>query len=56
MASGPFLGYQIRPLLAPIALRATPLPVAAKVGLALGGAVLLFLGVRALSGNGKKRS
>ncbi|CAA9394112.1 MAG: hypothetical protein AVDCRST_MAG74-1273 [uncultured Pyrinomonadaceae bacterium] len=55
MASGPFLGYQIRPLLAPIALRATPLPVAAKIGLAVGGAALLFLGVRALSGNGKKR-
>jgi hypothetical protein len=55
MASGPFLGYQIRPLLAPIALRATPLPVAAKIGLAVGGAALLFLGVRALSGSGKKR-
>ena len=37
MASGPFLGYQIRPLLAPIALRATPLPPAAKLGLAVGG-------------------
>ena len=55
MASGPFLGYQIRPLLAPIALRATPLPVAAKIGLAVGGAALLFLGVRVLTGNGKKR-
>jgi hypothetical protein len=55
MASGPFLGYQIRPLLAPIALRATPLPVAAKIGLAVGGAALLFLGVRAFTGNGKKR-
>ena len=54
MASGPFLGYQIRSLLAPIALRATPLPPAAKVGLAVGGAALLFLGVRALAG-GKKR-
>jgi hypothetical protein len=55
MASGPFLGYQIRPLLAPIALRGTPLPVAAKIGLAVGGAALLILGVRALTGNGRKR-
>lgn len=54
-ASGPFLGYQIRPLLAPIALRATPLPVAAKIGLAAGGAALLFLSVRVLTGNGRKR-
>ena len=56
MASGPFLGYQIRPLLAPIALRATPLPVAAKIGLAVGGAAFLFLAVRALTGNGRKRT
>jgi hypothetical protein len=54
MASGPFLGYQIRPLLAPIALRATPLPVSAKIGLGLGAAALLFLGVRALTRNGRK--
>ena len=56
MASGPFLGYQIRPLLAPIALRATLLPVAAKIGLAVGGAALLFLGVRLLTGNDRKLS
>jgi hypothetical protein len=55
MASGPFLGYQIRPLLAPIALRATPLPISAKIGLGLGAAALLFLGVRALTGNDRKR-
>lgn len=35
-ASGiaPFLGYQLRPLLAPLTLRPTPLPSAAKVALA----------------------
>ncbi len=54
MASGPFLGYQLRPLLAPIALRGTPLPVSAKIGLGLGAAALLFLGVRALTRNGRK--
>jgi hypothetical protein len=56
MASGPFLGYQIRPLLAPIALRATPLPISAKIGLGIGAAALLFLGVRALTRNGRKRT
>ena len=56
MASGPFLGYQIRPLLAPIALRATPLPVSAKIGLGIGAAALLFLGVRALTRDGRNRA
>ncbi len=44
MASSTWLGYQLRPVLAPIALRARPLPPAAKVGiialaLVLAGAV-----------------
>jgi hypothetical protein len=56
MASGPFLGYQIRPLLAPIALRATPLPVSAKIGLGIGAAALLFFGVRALTRNERNRT
>ena len=48
-ASGPWLGYQLRPLLAPIALRATPLPAPVKAGLAIGGTVAVMLGVRALT-------
>jgi hypothetical protein len=43
MASGIWLGYQVRPLLAPVALRAKPLPTAAKVGLALGALALVGL-------------
>ena len=45
MASGPWLGYQLRPLLAPLTLRSKPLPPSAKLGLAGGAAALLFLGV-----------
>ncbi|MGI8997054.1 MAG: hypothetical protein ACR2GW_10360, partial [Pyrinomonadaceae bacterium] len=48
MASGPWLGYQLRPLLAPLTLRAKPLPPSAKLGLAVGAAALLILGVRNL--------
>jgi hypothetical protein len=33
MASAPFVGYQLRPLLAPIGLRATPLPIQARMAL-----------------------
>ena len=43
MASGIWLGYQARPLLAPLALRARPLPPAAKVGLALGALAVVGL-------------
>ena len=49
MASGPWLGYQLRPLLAPLTLRSKPLPPSAKLGLMAGAAALLFLGVRSLS-------
>jgi len=48
MASGPWLGYQLRPLLAPLTLRSKPLPPSAKLGLTAGAAALLFLGVRSL--------
>lgn len=36
MASGIWLGYQIRPLLAPLTLRARPLPAAVRTALTLG--------------------
>ena len=52
-ASGPWLGHQIKPLLAPIALRATPLPLPVKISLAAGAAGLLFLGARALRRAGR---
>lgn len=48
MASGPWLGYQLRPLLAPLTLRSKPLPPSAKLGLAAGAAALLILGARSL--------
>ncbi len=49
MASGPWLGYQIRPLLAPLTLRGKPLPVPVKFGLAIGAGALLAFGIRALA-------
>ena len=49
MASGPWLGYQIRPLLAPLTLRGKPLSVPVKFGLAIGAGALLALGIRALA-------
>lgn len=48
MASGPWLGYQLRPLLAPFTLRAKPLPAPVKAGLTVGAAALLIIGARAL--------
>ncbi len=41
-----WLGHQLRPLLAPLALRAKPLPVPVKIGLVLGIAGALALAVR----------
>lgn len=42
-----WLGHQLRPLLAPLTLRAEPLPPAAKAGLALGAVALVVLGAQA---------
>lgn len=55
MASGPWLGYQIRPLLAPLALRGEPLPAPVKIGLAVGAGVLIALGLQALTRSGEHR-
>jgi hypothetical protein len=49
MASLPWFGYQLRPLLAPITLRGKPLPTSAKIGLAVGAATLLTLSLRAIN-------
>jgi hypothetical protein len=52
MASAPFVGYQLRPLLAPIGLRATPLPIPARLALAaaaFAAAVVISRSRRALS-------
>jgi len=43
---GPWFGYQLRNVLAPVALRDTPLPIAARVGLAAGGAAVAWLALR----------
>jgi hypothetical protein len=52
MASGIWLGWQARALLAPVALRARPLPALAQVGLALGAGLALAL----LGGGGRRRA
>ena len=49
----PWLGYQLRPALGPVALRDTPLPTAARIGLAAGGAALAWLAISAATRNGK---
>lgn len=46
VASSTWIGYQLRPLLAPLTLRSKPLPPSAKLGLAAGAAALLILGAR----------
>ncbi len=48
MASSTWLGYQLRPLLAPLTLRAKPLPAPVKVGLAIGAGALFALAARRL--------
>lgn len=45
--SGPWLGYQLRPLLAPLALRATPWPPSARVALGLIASAVLLGGLAA---------
>lgn len=48
---GPWLGYQLRPLLAPLTLRARPLPASVRVVLAVGTATAMVLAVwRRVSG------
>lgn len=44
-----WLGDKLRPVLAPVALRAKPLPPLAKAGLAVGGAVAVVAGIRWLT-------
>lgn len=51
-AIGPWIGYQLKPVLRPVTLRDTPLPMAARVGLAAGGAALAWL---AYSASTRKR-
>lgn len=48
MGISSWLGYQLRPVLAPLALRAEPLPRAAKIGLACSAAALAACAVWAL--------
>jgi len=43
---GPWLGYKFRPLLAPLTLRATPLPKPVRLGLAAGAVLATLLYVR----------
>ena len=56
MPGGPaavWLGYQLRPLLAPLALRARPLPIAVKAALAAGAAVTAAAGIRRAMGRSR---
>lgn len=46
-ASGEWLGYQLSPLLAPLTLRAKPLPAAVMAGLALGTGILTGVAIGA---------
>jgi hypothetical protein len=51
---GAWLGHQLRPLLAPLTLRAEPLPPAAKAGLALGAVALVVLGAQAFKRDSRR--
>lgn len=53
MASLTWLGYQLRPLLAPLTLRAKPLPTPVRAGLLLAAGTLLALGARRLVRGGE---
>jgi hypothetical protein len=52
LASGTWLGHRLRPVLAPLALRAKPLPWPVRFGLAVGMAVLLA-GIKRLKRTGE---
>ena len=47
MASLPWLGHFIKPLLAPVALRSRPIPTPVKIGMAVGAAALIAVAARA---------
>jgi len=49
MASGIWLGYQLRPVIAPLTLRIDPLPTPAKIALALGAGFIAYRAYRALA-------
>lgn len=49
VASGTWVGYQMRSVLAPLTLRAKPLPIAVKVGLAVGVGALFALCLKRLA-------
>ncbi len=46
--TGPWLGYQLRPLLAPVTLRSEPLSPAARGALTLGAAAVAVFAIRAM--------
>jgi hypothetical protein len=48
MGSGIWLGYQLRPVLAPLTLRSEPLSPTGRAGIALGVVVAAILAIRAL--------
>lgn len=48
MGSGIWLGYQLRPVLAPLTLRSEPLPPAGRAGVTLGAVAAAILVIRAL--------
>lgn len=49
MASSTWLGYQLRPLLAPLTLRATPLPAPVRIALAAAATAMIALAARRIS-------
>jgi hypothetical protein len=56
LASAPFVGYQLKPLLAPVALRSTPLPAAARAGLAAAGMLAAWAVWKAVATNGSRKT
>lgn len=53
LASLPWLGHFIKPLLAPIALRSRPIPPPVKIGMAVGAAALAVVAIKAFIGRRK---
>jgi hypothetical protein len=50
---GSWLGYQLRPVLGPVASRTRPLPPSVRIGLAAGAAAVLVFGATRLARRGK---